>query len=68
MLIFIHLNGFAQTISRVSGTVFNDLNHNSHIWTAELPSDLQEGSHIIKTTTFDMLKRRYTAYQIFNIR
>jgi hypothetical protein len=37
----------------------------SHIWTAKMPFDIQEGSHLIKISTTDMFKNEFTAYQIF---
>ena len=40
----------------------------SHIWTAKMPFDLQEGSHMIKISTTDMFNNEFTAYQIFNIK
>ena len=40
----------------------------THMWTAKMPTDLQEGSHIIKISTSDMFNNEFTAYQIFNIR
>lgn len=40
----------------------------SHIWTAKIPSDIGEGSHIIKISTTDMFNNEFTAYQIFNIK
>jgi len=39
----------------------------SHIWVAKLPTDLEEGSHIIKTTTTDMFNNTFTAYQFFEV-
>ena len=40
----------------------------THMWTAKMPTDLQEGSHIIKISTTDMFNNEFTAYQIFNIK
>jgi len=40
----------------------------SHIWTAKIPTDLQEGSHILKISTTDMFNNEFTTYQIFNIK
>jgi len=40
----------------------------SHIWTAKMPADLQEGSHIIKISTTDMFNNKFSAYQIFEIK
>ena len=37
----------------------------SHIWTAKMPSDLREGSHILKIATTDMFNNEFFAYQIF---
>jgi len=39
----------------------------SHIWTAKIPSDLHEGSHMLKIVTTDMFNNEFTAYQIFEI-
>ncbi len=40
----------------------------SHIWTAKMPPDITEGSHIIKISTTDMFNNEFTSYQIFNIK
>jgi len=40
----------------------------THIWTAKMPADLAEGSHLLKITTTDIFNEKFTAYQIFEIK
>jgi hypothetical protein len=40
----------------------------THMWIADLPDDLNEGSHKIKITTTDMFGNTFSAHRIFEIK
>lgn len=39
-----------------------------HMWTAEMPLDMEEGSHILKVSTTDSFGHTFHAYQIFEVK
>jgi len=42
--------------------------NSSHMWTADLPLDIQAGSHILKVRTTDMFSNEFKAFQIFEVK